>query len=224
MEEQNIVIKYVDEYTYIIEKLIISGIQNKKFLSFDVESTGLDVKNDCITQFACVPLVNGHIIEEEAVCSYVNSPKPIPELIEKLTGVTNENIAGAPSLLEVITPVWEKYKDYVWVAQCGYEFDFLILENLCKKFGFDFSPIKLDTKTLFAFIHPEVSETISTDFLKRYYQVDATKFKRHDALGDSMLIANVLQKILEEYEKKKIADLAIKNPITIKRFAPKPLQ
>lgn len=208
-----------------MDKLSIPNILNQKFLVFDVEATGLNVKQDYVTQFGSVPLVNGKIILKDIFSSYVNSPKPIPKEIEKLTGVSNQEIRKAPSFESIMTHLWEKYKDYIWVAQCGFEFDFPLLDNLCKKYKIPFfSPKKLDTKVLFAYLHQNLNETFSTDFLKSYYRIDSSKLSRHDALGDSILIALVLKKILAEYRMKKINNLHIQNPLTIRKFIPRPLK
>ena len=189
----------------------------------DVEATGLDVKKDYITDFACVPVVNGEILNEKAFSSLVNSPVPISSKIEELTGISNEDITKAPSFKKVIKDVLAKYKDYIWIGQCGLEFDFPMISNICEKEGITFSPETMDTKVLFAFLNQGSEETFSTDFFKNYFKIDSSDLKRHTGLGDALLIARILKNILGLYEKKGINEIKIRKPIAIKKFIPKKL-
>ena len=130
----------------------------------------------------------------------------------------------APKLEEVLQKLWNLYHDFIWTAQCGFEFDFPILQNNIKRLGITyFNPKMIDTKVIFAYLHPEINSTFSTDFLKKYYKVKFTDLKRHDALGDSILIGRVLQKMLNDFIRIKGHNLIIKRPIVIKKFVPKPL-
>ena len=78
--------------------------------------------------------------------------------------------------------------------------------------------MKMDTKVLFAAIHPELDETFSTDFLLRYYNIKSDDVPRHDALGDSILIARILCAILQEYKQKNVPDLLIRQELAIRKF------
>ena len=209
-----------DKLKYTINKVNIQNITKQKFLVIDVEATGLDIEKDYIIEFACIPVINGRILDKEAFCSFIKSPKPIPSQIERFTGISNQDIVNAPLFKTVITKILDKYAHFIWVAQCGFEFDFPIIENICKKENINFSPKKMDTKVLFAFLYQNLDETFSTDFLKNYFNIDSSDLKRHTALGDVILIARILQKIIKIYEQKKIKDLIIDKPITIKKFVP----
>ncbi len=209
--------------TYEISSVSINDIAKQSFLVFDVEATGLSTTNDHITQFACVPLVDGKILPREAFSSFIKSPKAIPKEIEKLTGISNKDVSNAPQFKEVITKMLHEYKDYIWIAQCGFEFDFPIIENLCKNDGIEFSPKTMDTKVLFAFLNPKSEETFSTDFLKDHFRIDSSGLKRHTALGDALLTAKILQKIIGAYKENGVKDLKMEGAIQIRKFIPKAL-
>lgn len=183
-----------NKLTYTINDVNIRNITKQKFLVIDVEASGLDVEKDYITEFACVPVINGKILNGEIFNSFIKSPRPIPKEIEKLTGISNQDTANAPLFKDVITKILRKYRDYIWIAQCGLEFDLSLIETICKREGIQFSIKKMDTKVLFAFLHRKLDETFSTDFLKNYFQIDSSNLKRHTALGDTILIARILQK------------------------------
>lgn len=208
---------------YKINDVLIKDVTRQKFLVLDIEATGLNIKKDYITEFACVPVVEGKIVNDKAFSSLINSPVPIPDKIEKFTGITNADISKAPRFRKVITDILEKYEDYIWIAQCGLEFDFPMLENICGKEKLAFTPQKMDTKVLFTFLNQESSQTFSTDFLKSYFQIDASDLKRHTGLGDTILVARILERILEVYKREGVNEVKVNKPLTIKKFIPKKL-
>jgi DNA polymerase III subunit epsilon len=209
--------------TYELSGVSIKDIAKQSFLVLDLEATGLSTTNDYITQFACVPFVDGKILPDKAFSSFIKSPKAIPKKIEKLTGISNKDVSKAPQFKEVITKMLHEYNDYIWIAQCGFEFDFPIIESLCKKEGIGFTPKTMDTKVLFAFLDSESDETFSTDFLKDHFQIDSSGLKRHTALGDALLTAKILQKIIGAYKEKGVKDLKIDEAVQIRKFIPKAL-
>lgn len=218
-------IKNINKYIYRINKLSIKNFLMQKFLVFDLEATGFDVKREYITQIGCVPVINGKIKIKDKFSSFIYSPKKIPEKISRLTGIINREVKTAPKLEAVLQKLWSLYHDFIWTAQCGFEFDFPILQNNIKRLGIAyFNPQMIDTKVIFAYLHPEIDSTFSTDFLKKYYQVKFRDLKRHDALSDSILIGRVLQKMLKDFTRIRKNDLIIKRPIVIKKFVPKPLK
>jgi len=217
-------IKNINRYIYKIGGLSIPNLLKQKFFVFDLEATGLNPKTESIIQIADIPIVNGRICSKMAFDSFIHSPKKIPPAISRLTDISNKDIEKAPELKIILNKLWKKYQDYIWVAQCGFEFDFEILEMAAKKNKIPyFKPKKLDTKVLFAYLHPELNTTFSTDFLKNYYKVEFTDLKRHTALGDAILIARILKKMLEEFRSKGFSNLIIKKTLSIKKFIPKSL-
>ena len=217
-------IKGINRYIYRIKDLLILDLLKQKFFVFDLEATGLNVKTDSIIQIAGVPLINSKIYLKKSFNSFIYLPRKIPPEISRLTGINNQDVADASTLEKILNLLWKKYKDYVWVAQCGFEFDFKILRTATEKINISyFKPKKLDTKVLFAYLHPEIDNTFSTDFLKNYYKVKFSDLQRHNALGDAILIARILKKMLEEFQSRRLLSLRIKKPLDIKKFVPKPL-
>jgi len=193
-------------------------LHDRRFCVFDLEGTGIHFMTECITQIGAVRIKEGDIRPDESFNSLVKSPKPIPPAIERLTGISNEAIASAPSFPEAYERFAEFAADAVLVTQAGYEYDVPLLQHHCKQHRLPMlaNPI-FDTKALFTLIHPEVCEVVSTDFLIRYYGIDTNGLKRHDALDDCILIGNIFLKILQEYRERDIEHLDIRG-LKVKRF------
>lgn len=81
----------------------------------------------------------------------------------------------------------------------------------------------LDTKALFSYLYPEVEDIIWTDYLIKYYDIPDKDLRRHDALGDSILIARIFLRILEEFQARNLKDIEFIDEVLVKRFQIKPL-
>ena len=185
---------------------------------FDFEGTGPNEATANVTQIGAILVDDSGPRDDVSFASYVNPGQPIPALIESLTGVTNELVLSAPSFPDV----YERFRDFCGeaplVTQCGYEYDFPLMDNECRSHQLAILPnARLDTKAVFALLHPEKDSTFSTNFLSDYYRIDRTPFRRHDALGDAKLIGRIYWAELLEARKSGIDSLAVKNPVVIKK-------
>jgi DNA polymerase III epsilon subunit family exonuclease len=89
------------------------------FVALDLETTGLDSKADRIIEIGAVRFANGEPGEEYS--TFVNPQMPIPVLITRLTGITNENVATAPSFGALAQKIVEFIGD---MPICGHQIDF----------------------------------------------------------------------------------------------------
>ena len=69
-------------------------------IAIDIETTGLNPREDKITEIAAVRFEDGKIIDEFQ--SLVNPNRPIPQNIIHLTHITNDMVRDAPQILDVI--------------------------------------------------------------------------------------------------------------------------
>ena len=68
-----------DNSTYIQQ--FVETYENKEITIFDTETTGLDVFHDDILQIAAVKICNGEIVRNSQLSIYLESDKPIPEML-----------------------------------------------------------------------------------------------------------------------------------------------
>jgi DNA polymerase-3 subunit epsilon len=217
-------ITLLSDKEYTVSDLLIKNIHTKRFCVFDFEATGINHETEHITQIGAVIVENNEIVESRTVKTYVKPLKPIPESVERFTGIYNTDLIGAPSLAAVYDQFVKFTEGCILVTHAGYEFDLPLLKNECKRSNLSMITAPcVDTKALFSYLHPEIEDIIWTDYLIKHYNVNDKDLKRHDALGDSILIARIFLRILNEFKNRNIEDVDFIKPVIVKRFQIKPL-
>jgi DNA polymerase III alpha subunit (gram-positive type) len=209
----------LDADTYSLQGFVFSPRAGQRYVIFDVEATGADPAADSVSQLGAVAVYESGPRDVETFACLVKPWKAIPEKIERLTGITNTSVAAAGDFASVWTAFASFCGDSPLVTQCGYEFDFVLLDAECDRVGLPrLSGERLDTKALFKMLHTESDETFSTDFLVKYYGVDPRPFRRHDALGDAQLISRIFHAQLQEMKSRGIRRMETCEPVSIRRF------
>ncbi|WP_054954754.1 3'-5' exonuclease [Paenibacillus dakarensis] len=215
----------LSEQAYEVNGLNIQHILSRKFCVFDLEATGIQAETERIIQIGAVLMVKDGLIPGKTFNTYVKPAKPIPPEIETLTGIYNGDVQHAPGLGEVYGSFLDFAEGTILVTHAGYEFDLPLLQRECARQGLA-APANpcIDTKALFTYLHPEVENIISTDFLLNYYRLESKGIQRHDALGDSLLIGQIFMEMLKELEARNMEHLEITSPVHVKRFQLPPLK
>jgi DNA polymerase-3 subunit epsilon/DNA polymerase-3 subunit alpha (Gram-positive type) len=171
----------------------------ENYVVFDLETTGLEAQHEEIIEIAAIKFE--YDIPIEYFHTYVKPTKKIREKITNLTGITNEDVANAPSIDYVLPNFLEFIGRYTLVAHNA-KFDMsFILDNM-----FDLGYKKLGNKAL---------DTLS---LARKYIKDVPNYKletlkeelcffdlsSHDALSDAKMTFFVLKECKEKVEMKEI--------------------
>ncbi|MBU0981363.1 hypothetical protein KKC94_01600 [Patescibacteria group bacterium] len=108
------------------------------YICLDIETTGLNPKEDHIIEIAAVIFDNNKIIKEWS--SLVKPPVKIPEFTERLTGITDEMLKNAPTLSEIT----ETLKEFVSSYPIMGHFIYFDVNFLAEK-GISFKNQQLDT-------------------------------------------------------------------------------
>lgn len=96
------------------------GEYDSNVVVIDTETTGVSFKKDKLTQIAAAKIMDGKVTDW--FVTFVNPGHPIPEEIVHLTGITDDDVADAPSVEEALTSLVEFVGDAKLVAHNA-EFD-----------------------------------------------------------------------------------------------------
>ncbi|MGG4146875.1 3'-5' exonuclease [Paenibacillus algorifonticola] len=212
-------IKMISDTEYTVSGVSIKDIVKQRYCVFDFESTGINHETEHITQIGAVIIENNCIQESKTFNTFIKSPKPIPKSVEQFTGIYNTQLENAPLFKDQYHDFLEFTKDSILITHAGYEFDLPLLLNECKRNELPMiTNTCIDTKALFSYLYPEVTEIIWTDYLIKYYNIQDKDLRRHDALGDSILIGRIFLRIIEELQARNINDIEFIDPVIVKRF------
>lgn len=105
------------------------------YVAFDLETTGLDRENDSIIEIGAVRFTLDGVIDEFS--TLVNPGRPIPPFIQRLTGITDQEIASAPPIEVVASDVEEYLAGSVLVGHnlCGFDVPVLDAQGIKRPFA-----------------------------------------------------------------------------------------
>ena len=157
---------------------------------FDLETTGLDPWQDRIIEIGAVRLVNGE--ERETFRTFVDPRGPLPREITSLTGITPEDLIGAPLLAEALPRFLEFAGNAPLAAHNAEGFDRQFLE---RALGRRLPNPVLDTLP-FAFLARPQAPSHSLAALAR--DLPGGGGGAHRALDDARDLARVLSALLAD--------------------------
>ena len=158
------------------------------FVALDLETTGLNSSTDAITEIGAAKF-NYQGEKIESFQTFVNPNRFIPEAIEQLTGITNEDVKNAPQIGDVLPTLINFIGDAAIVGQ-NIKFDLAFLANV----GIDFSNANYDTWELSSILFPRASHL---DLSSLAELVGVEHNSAHRALADAEVTRDVFLKLLE---------------------------
>lgn len=112
------------------------------FVVFDLETTGLDIKNDKIIEIGAVKVQNGEITDRFS--TFINPCEPISEEIKNLTGIYDDMVENAPIESEILPKFLDFIGDSVLVAHNA-SFDTGFIKRYVEKQGGHLDNTVVDT-------------------------------------------------------------------------------
>ena len=199
---------------------------DEETIVFDIETTGLSVKNCKITEIGAVKVKNGEVTD--VFNTFVNPEIPIPEEIVELTGITDEMVANAPKVRDALDAFFafigdrEQEKKKLLVAHNA-SFDMGFIRYAAEECGLEFKNPYLDTVALSRYINPDLKKH-KLDTLAEYYQLG--DFNHHRACDDAAMLAAIYVKMIasmreqdiKSFEQLKHDMSANSNPLNLKPY------
>ncbi len=184
------------------------NLNDATYVCFDLESTGLSIKYDKITEFGAVKIKNGLVVDRLDIL--INPEMDIPEEIQKLTNITNDMVKDKKTIKEVLPEILEFFGDSVIIAH-NFEFDYNMIKEAMKVNGFgEFKQPAIDTLALSRFVYPD-KQAHRLGALAKRLEVDYDSESAHRADYDAEVLANcwlALRNILaKDFNKVMLKDL-----------------
>ena len=174
------------------DRIAIHGKQDIGFsdeiVCFDIETTGLKVTQEAITEIGAVRLKDGEIVE--TFQTFVDPERRLTPEIIGLTGITDEMLKGAPKLKDALTAFLD-FAGGAPLAAHNAEFDISFIRAGCKKCGIPFEPTYIDTLILAQNLLPGLGK-YKLDIVADHLQLP--QFNHHRASDDAVPVAQMLTK------------------------------
>ena len=189
----------------IDDRIAIHGHQDIGFsdeiVCFDIETTGLKVTQEAITEIGAVRLRNGEIVE--TFQTFVDPERRLTPEIIGLTGITDDMLRGAPKLKDALTAFLAFAGDAPLAAHNA-EFDISFIRAGCRKCGIPFEPTYIDTLILAQNLLPGLGK-YKLDIVAEHLQLP--QFNHHRASDDAVPVAQMLTKFFPMLEERGVTRL-----------------
>ncbi len=172
----------------------VEGPLTAPIVAFDIETTGLDRRNDRLTEIGAVILENGEITERFQ--TFVNPEGPIPFEITRLTGITDDMVQDAPSQEEAI----RAFLDFAGgrpLAAHNADFDMGFMKEGCRRYGIPFHSGAIDTLALAQNLLPDLGR-YRLNLVARH--LNLPDFQHHRAVDDALTVAYMLKPFFQMLE------------------------
>ena len=183
------------------DRIVVHGKKDQsiddEIVCFDIETTGLKVDRETITEIGAGVLKNGQITEKFQ--TFVNPKRRLTPEIIGLTGITDEMLKDAPELKDALTD-FLKFVNGRPLAAHNAEFDIGFIRSGCKQVGLEFDPTYVDTLIMAQNLLPGLGK-YKLDIVAEH--LDLPAFNHHRASDDAGIVAYMLipfWKMLHERE------------------------
>ena len=170
-------------------------LTKKTYVVFDLETTGLDVTDNGITEIGAVKIVGGVITEQWT--TLVRPDYPITKEITDITGITPEMVESAPKIEEVF-PDFMKFTEYCVLVAHNASFDMGFIRRFARENGYDVKNAVIDTVELSRKTLPELKHNDLKTVADRFGIV----FRHHRALSDAYATAEAFIEMMKIKVKK----------------------
>ena len=177
----------IDDYLYGAKKPSDITLKDATYVCFDLESTGLSIKYDRITEFGAVKIRNGLVVDRLDIL--INPEMHIPDKIAEKTKI-DDNLVKDKNPIRVELPrILEFMKDTIIVSH-NIEFDYNMLNEAMVRDGFGKLTLPaIDTLALSRYLFPEAAYHSLGSLCKRY-EINYDADSAHRADYDAEVLAN----------------------------------
>lgn len=168
----------------------------ERYVVLDLEMTGLNPKRDRIIEIGAARIEKGIVIEK---CeTFVNPGITIPEKVTEITGITDDMVASAPEITDILAKVLTFLGEDVLVGH-NLIFDYSFLKQAAINEKCSFEKQGVDTLKIARKVLPDL-EHRTLEYMCEYYGI--SRENGHRALCDAIATAELLERLKKEYGEK----------------------
>lgn len=193
-----------------------AAIFDKPLVFVDIETNGLNHIRGRVIEVAAIRVEAGKVTQ--TFRSLIDPETDIPHYITKLTGISTNDVKGAPTFDQVADDLQSVLKDAVFVAH-NVRFDYSFLKQEFSRVGLSFLPKQLCTVKLSRALYPHEKGHKLADVIRRH---NFTFSARHRAYDDAAVLWQFLQYLDKNFTPEQI-QMAIGRQLT-QPAIPKSLQ
>lgn len=174
------------------------------YVVFDTETTGLaPSEGDEIIQIGAVRIVNGRILYDETVDQLVDPRRHLPRASIAIHGIQPEMLVGQPTI-DTVLPEFHHFCEGSILVAHNAAFDMKFLQMKEELTGLKFDHPVIDT-LLLSWVASPNQDDHNLDAIAKRFGIPIVG--RHTALGDALVTAEVLVKLIALLESKGINTL-----------------
>ena len=198
---------------YLVDDLkeIVTGDKgqslNETFVVFDIETTGFSPVNNRIIEIGAVKVSDGKVVDRFS--AFVNPKVPIPFEIEKLTGIRDDMVAGAP-LIEEVLPRFLSFCDNCVMVAHNANFDMSFIMENARRQGLPAEYTYVDTVGIARVLLPHQSKH-TLDAVAKTLNISLEN--HHRAVDDAECTAWIFVKFIQMLAEQEIYTLSQVNAL-----------
>lgn len=182
--------EYEQDDLFKIKDEIPPYLIGKEFVVYDLETTGLNRDTDRIIEIGAVKLKDGVITQ--AFSTLVDPQCLIPDKTVEITGITDADVKGAPTIAEAMPDFFKFCDGAVMVGQNSMQFDWPFVRAKAEPMNIYFENEQLDVMLLAKKYFPDLSR-YNLDFLSRQFGI--VNEEAHRAVSDAVTTAKIFIKL-----------------------------
>lgn len=187
----------IDDHSLLVLNPAPMTYEDREFVIFDVETTGLSSVYDTIIEIGAVKMKNGEVLER--FDKFINPHHPLSEQTINLTSITDEMVSAADDEDVVIKQFQDFYGDR---PLCGHnvQFDVGFVNAALRRAGLsEITQPVVDTLEVSRLLHPEQNRHTLDSLAKKY---NVSLEHHHRANQDAEATGYLMYKLLDAFKKK----------------------
>lgn len=187
----------IDDHALLVLNPAPMTYEDREFVIFDVETTGLSSVYDTIIEIGAVKMKNCEVLER--FDKFINPHHPLSEQTINLTSITDEMVSAADDEDVVIKQFQDFYGDR---PLCGHnvQFDVGFVNAALRRAGLsEITQPVVDTLEVSRLLHPEQNRHTLDSLAKKY---NVSLEHHHRANQDAEATGYLMYKLLDAFKKK----------------------